>query len=61
MVILAEAKTPVFYFMNTQNFEIKLVAVAYKAFGLSLTCSGLGIIKRIREHRDSLKVKYKGV
>lgn len=59
--LLEEAKTPMFYFMNTQNLEMKLVGVAYKAFRLSLTYIELGIIKRIRKHRDSLKVKYKGV
>lgn len=55
--MLKEAETLVFYFKYAHSFDIKLVAVAYKVFGLSLTCAGLGLIKRIRKCIESLKVK----
>lgn len=55
--LLEEAKTLAFYFKYAQCLEMKLVGIAYRVFGLSLTCAGLGIIKRVRKHSDSLKVK----
>lgn len=55
--MLAITESLAFYLDYADNIETKLVAVAYKIFGLSLTCAGLGIVKRARKRQEALKVK----
>ena len=47
--MLAIAESLAFYLDYADNIETKLVAVSYKIFGLSITCAGLGIVKRARK------------
>lgn len=56
--MLAMAESLAFYFDYADTIETKLVAVSYKVFGLSLTCAGLGIVKRARKRWESSKVKH---
>ena len=55
--MLETAESIVFYFEYASNLEMKLVAAAYRFFGLPLTCAGLGIVKRMRKRYEALKAK----
>ena len=55
--MLKVAETLTFYFEYAGDLETKLVAAANKLWGLSLTCTGLGLIKRIRKRKIVFKAK----